>query len=890
MLPFFLFLHLLFSFTSAVNSAAYTPTDYILLDCGASSSSSLVSEDGRKWTTDERSKFATSNSENASSNFRATRQDDSVTEVPYMTARVFHDKFTYSFPVSAGLKFLRFYFYPVQDSGFDGATSFFSVTANNHLLLKNFSAYLALSAEDGQPASLIKEFMVPCFGTEKLNVTFSPSPNSLAFVNGIEVVSMPKELYVKHQEDSVSFVNSKIPFDIPDATAFETVYRLNVGGRTVENVNDTGMFRTWRDDWTYIIGAALGTVPSRSNVKISYTNHTPAYTAPAIVYTTSRTMGREPHINENYNLTWNFQIDGGFVYLLRLHFCETQLEVTKEGQRIFGIFINNQTAEHDADVIHWSGGNSIPVYKDYVLFTPSEGHSKQTLWLALQPTKDPFVKFHDAILNGLEIFRLNNSDGSLAVPNPEPSLSVSPPLPSVPKKKKGCSLVMIITIAVFSGVFALSLIICVFIYKHKVRRVKDLAVSEPKSSWAQLPCPSNSTCATSVSLLPSDLCRRFSIVEIKEATLNFDEQFIIGSGGFGHVYKGCIDGGSTTVAIKRLDSSSRQGIREFQTELELLSKLRHVNLVSLIGFCDDLGEMILVYEYMARGTLRDHLYKTKNPPLPWKRRLEICIGAARGLQYLHAGVKQPIIHRDIKSTNILLDENWVAKVSDFGLSRLGPTDMFQSHVSTVVKGSVGYVDPEYYRKQQLTEKSDVYSFGVVLFEVLCARPAMIPGLPKDQISLARWAKICLKRGSLESIVDPNLMGDISPLCLKKFGELAESCIKDEGIERPLMNEVVWGLEFALQVQESGNMNIVYMEGGDEVMKSCSSQTSPLKPGRGGGGTTTDDDNEELFSVSGGKASESGSTISSVGRSITRGDLDRIKSESVFSEITNAKGR
>ncbi|KAG4175022.1 hypothetical protein ERO13_A11G158900v2 [Gossypium hirsutum] len=822
MLPFFLLLHLLFSFTSAVNSAAYTPTDYILLDCGAPSSSNLVSEDGRKWVTDERSKFATSNSENASPKSTAT------------------------------------------------------------------SAYLALSAENGRPASLIKEFMVPCFETEKLIVTFSPSPNSFAFVNGIEVVSMPKDMYVKHQEDSVSFVNSKIPFEIPDATAFETVYRLNVGGATVANVNDTGMFRTWRDDSPYIFGAALGTVPSRFNVTIKYTNDTPAYTAPATIYTTSRTMGPEPKINMNINLTWNFYVDGGFNYLLRLHFCETQLEVTKAGQRVFDIFINNQTAEHDADVINWSGGNNIPVYKDYVLLTPSDGHSKQTLWLALHPTKP--ARYQDTILNGLEIFRLNKSDGSLAVPNPESSSSPSPPSPSVRKNKKGCSLVMIITIAVFSGVFALSLIICVFIYKHKVRRVKDLAVSEPKSSWAQLPCPSNSTCTTSVSLLPSDLCRRFSIVEIKEATLNFDEQFIIGSGGFGHVYKGCIDGGSTTVAIKRLDSSSRQGIREFQTELELLSKLRHVNLVSLIGFCDDLGEMILVYEYMARGTLRDHLYKTKNPPLPWKRRLEICIGAARGLQYLHAGVKQAIIHRDIKSTNILLDENWVAKVSDFGLSRLGPTDMFQSHVSTVVKGSVGYVDPEYYRKQQLTEKSDVYSFGVVLFEVLCARPAMIPGLPKDQISLARWAKICLKRGSLESIVDPNLMGDISPLCLKKFGELAESCIKDEGIERPLMNEVVWGLEFALQMQESGNMNIVNMEGGDEVMKSCSSQTSPLKPGRVGGGTTTDDDNEELFSVSGGKVSESGSTISSVGRSVTRGDLDRTKSESVFSEIMNAKGR
>uniref|UniRef100_A0A6N2N264 Protein kinase domain-containing protein n=1 Tax=Salix viminalis TaxID=40686 RepID=A0A6N2N264_SALVM len=241
--------------------------------------------------------------------------------------------------------------------------------------------------------------------------------------------------------------------------------------------------------------------------------------------------------------------------------------------------------------------------------------------------------------------------------------------------------------------------------------------------------------ATISSSLPSDLCRRFTLVEVKEATRNFDDQNIIGSGGFGTVYKGYIENGSIAVAIKRLDSSSNQGAREFHAEIKILSNLRHRHLVSLTGYCDDHGEMILVYDYI-----------------------------------------------------------------------LGPTSSSQTHVSTVVKGSFGYMDPEYYRRQHLTEKSDVYSFGVVLFEVLCARPPVIPSSPNEKASLAEWARKFYQRGTVDQIVDPHLKGEAAPVSINKFAEIANCCLHGQGIERPKMGDVVWGLEFGLQLQQTSEKN------------------------------------------------------------------------------------
>ncbi|KAF8012407.1 hypothetical protein BT93_I0534 [Corymbia citriodora subsp. variegata] len=203
--------------------------------------------------------------------------------------------------------------------------------------------------------------------------------------------------------------------------------------------------------------------------------------------------------------------------------------------------------------------------------------------------------------------------------------------------------------------------------------------------------------------------------------------------------------------------------------------------------------MILVYELMEKGTLTDHLYNSDFPYLTWKQRLEICIGEAQGLHYLHKGVAGGIIQRDIKSTNILLDENYIAKVADFGLSKSGPLDQSQTHVSTGVKGTFGYLDPEYFKTLQPMEKSDVYSFGVVLLEVLCARPAIDPSLLREQANLADWGITCIQKGTLVQTADPVLAGQINPNSLRKYAEVAEKCLQEADRERPSMGDVVWDL-------------------------------------------------------------------------------------------------
>ncbi|XP_057435420.1 receptor-like protein kinase FERONIA [Lotus japonicus] len=874
-----------------VLAADFKPTDKILLNCGGPPDSSDT--DGRDWTTDKGSKFGALGGNSTTSS--AATQDPAVPQVPFMTARVFFAPYTYSFPVASGRKFLRLYFYSASYSGLNASDALFGVEAQSYTLLRNFSVSqntLALNY-----AYIVKEYSINVEGGT-LNVTFRPSTNAsnaYAFVNGIEVVSMP-DIY-SSTDGTTMIVGTDSAVTIDNSTVLENLYRLNVGGNDISPSHDTGMFRSWSDDMPYIYGAGLGvTEPADPEVKLEYPPDTPTYIAPADVYTTARSMGPDASINKNYNLTWIFSIDSGFSYLVRLHFCEGSTNITLINQRVFDIFLKNETAQAEADVIAWanlydlSHSNGVPVHRDFVVFVPN-GEPRQDLWLALHPDTSSKPQYYNAILNGVEIFKINDTTGNLAGTNPIPpplQEKIDPSLARASSHGKSSSHAGIIAGCAVGGVVLLLVIgLFAFAASRRRRHGKDSSASEGPSGWLPLSLYGNSHSAASAktnttgsyaSSLPSNLCRHFSFAEIKSATKNFDEALLLGVGGFGKVYYGEVDGG-TKVAIKRGNPLSEQGVHEFQTEIEMLSKLRHRHLVSLIGYCEENTEMILVYDHMAYGTLREHLYKTQKPPLPWKQRLEICIGAARGLHYLHTGAKYTIIHRDVKTTNILLDEKWVAKVSDFGLSKTGPT-LDNTHVSTVVKGSFGYLDPEYFRRQQLTDKSDVYSFGVVLFEILCARPALNPSLAKEQVSLAEWASHCYNKGILDQILDPYLKGKIAPECFKKFAETAMKCVSDQGIERPSMGDVLWNLEFALQLQESAEESgngFGGIHGEDEPLFADSKGKKDPDAMPGYDGNVTD-------------SKSSGMSMSIGGRSLASEDSDGLTPSAVFSQIMNPKGR
>ncbi|KAJ9141266.1 hypothetical protein P3X46_031819 [Hevea brasiliensis] len=360
-----------------------------------------------------------------------------------------------------------------------------------------------------------------------------------------------------------------------------------------------------------------------------------------------------------------------------------------------------------------------------------------------------------------------------------------------------------------SALLLLLVLAGLYAYRQKKRAERATEWNNPFAHW-------DSTKSSGAGFPQLKGARFFSFEELKKYTNNFSEANDIGSGGYGKVYRGVLPNGQL-IAIKRAQQESLQGALEFKTEIELLSRVHHKNVVSLLGFCFERGEQMLIYEFVPNGSLNESLSGKSGIRLDWVRRLKIALGAARGLAYLHELANPPIIHRDIKTTNILLDERLNAKVADFGLSK-PMSDTEKGHITTQVKGTMGYLDPEYYMTQQLTEKSDVYSFGVVMLELLTARKPIERGK-----YIVREVRMAMDRTkdlyNLHELLDPSIGLQTTLKGLDKFVDLAMECVKESGADRPIMGDVVKEIENILQLAglnpnaESASTSASYEEAG-----------------------------------------------------------------------------
>ncbi|KAJ4805124.1 Receptor-like protein kinase FERONIA [Rhynchospora pubera] len=515
-------------------------------------------------------------------------QDPDVPTIPFSKARIFTANYTYKFSLSPGRKCAKY-------------------------------------------AYLIREFSINVTSSI-LNLTFAPStenPNAFAFINGIEIVSSP-DLFSISPAYYGDGTHTKFPYD--PGMAFQTMYRLNVGGRSLAPFEDSSsLYRTWDDDSDYIFGAAVGvTIQNDTNVIIEYPPIVPQYVAPVSVYETARSMGPNPQINLNYNLTW----------ILTVRRCRVLLPPEIP-------FLRDTIPDNPGQPID-GGGIGKPVYMDYVVATVGLGQID--MWVAFHPDLSTGSAYFDAILNGLEVFKMGMTDNTFAGLNPVPvAQNTIDPTRTNGKKhdssKKKIVKIIGLVVGVPCGVLLSSLLVFSLFcatckrLKNKKKQSKEDKVSTHSTVWTPLslyrfssshsddPSKANTTgtgigTGTYNSPLWTNLCRHFSFPEILAATNGFDEALVLGVGRSDKVYRGEIDNGSTMVAVKRANPLSEQGFHKFQTEIEMLSQLRHRHLVSLIGYCEESNEMILVYDYMAHGTLQQHLYESQNSPLTWSQRLK----------------------------------------------------------------------------------------------------------------------------------------------------------------------------------------------------------------------------------------------------------------------------
>ncbi|KAF5463729.1 hypothetical protein F2P56_013871 [Juglans regia] len=752
-------------------SSAYSPPDNYFINCGAHSNTTV---DTRVFVGDRG--FLVGKGETVKNS------NSSASSSPlYQTAIVFKHPSLYRFDINQDGKYIvRLHFF-VFLSHTDMSVARFnvSVSVSGLSLLTNYSfRNVTISSPK------IEEFLLTIPKGEFIIYFVPYEPPSSAFVNAIEVFLGP-ESFIPDKAPYITSLGAKSNYSGLSSNVLHKVHRIDVGGNT-SKLDE--LWRNWDPDDHYLRSPKnetydqyKGETPYYEPERIS------KYIAPAFVYQTARQFTDSISNSSFPKITWSFPVNKNSNNFLRVHFSDVVSATPND--LWFNLYINRNFSMEINPYSITERMGAVPFYIDFVVDSDGLGFVNASIG----PVEGS--RIYNAFLNGLEILEVVKKSGFI------------PPEIELGKKKLSPA---IIGPACSGAFFILVILVALGLKFRKPGHDQILGVPlygrfSSDSRLAQK--------GPNASLAPSlNLSLRLPFSEIQRATKNFNEKLLIGEGGFGKVYKGTLKDDKKVdrkVAVKRSDPRHGQGLEEFQTEIMVLSQIRHRHLVSLIGYCDEHREMILVYEFMENGTLRDHLYHsddnserlTSVSEISWEQRLGICIGAAKGLNYLHTGQAGGIIHRDVKSTNILLDEHYVAKVADFGLSKSGLLD--PDSVTMGVKGSFGYLDPEYLTTLQLTEKSDVYSFGVVLLEVLCARPAIIQSSQLEEVNLAEWGMLWQKKGQLEKIIDPVLVGNIKPSSLRIFGDTAEKCLRAFSIERPTMQDVLYYLNYALRLQETG---------------------------------------------------------------------------------------
>ncbi|OMP01894.1 hypothetical protein COLO4_11495 [Corchorus olitorius] len=711
----------------------------------------------------------------------------SDTHVLYQTARICQNPCPYKLKIRQdGTYVVRFHFFAFSTSvNLADAVFDVSVSAQPDASAPFLSLLSNFTIKSSNESIVVKEFLLT-IKAGKFEIYFIPSQNSsgFAFINAIEVFLAPTG-FIPDKTIHINSTGIKGNYSVLLSTVLQKVHRINVGGSTVTADNDT-LMRNWiLDDQFMLIPGSAETKQFGSYDKLIYgrPNGSTEFIAPREVYGTAKMLNTSTQTNFA-NITWRFKVNEQAKHFVRVHFCDfvNSLEYPGISLCINGNFCQWISPYETVQRL------AAPFYADFVVESAKSGN----LDISVAPYSPGEIVNHIAFLNGLEIMQL--------MENPYSSF-----VPPRPKKK------ILLIIAASLGLAFAFIIIVIVIVRLVCMKEDQSKIPGLSSSLALLGGSVNDKSSARTAALNLCLELKIPFAEIQQATQDFDTAFFIGEGGFGKVYGGVLRG-DQKVAVKRREPGQNQGLEEFQRvydqkkeefhrEIMVLSQTRHRNLVSLIGYCDEKSEMILVYEFMEKGNLKDNLYDSngcsKQNGLSWEQRLDICIGTAKALHHLHTGSAVKIIHRDVKSTNILLDENYKAKVSDFGISKSSQSDLALDN--TCVKGTIGYMDPEYFMSSELTEKSDVYSFGVVLLEVLCARPAVINSTQKEEVNLADWGLHWLKKGQLEKIIDPFLVGKINPNSFRKFGEIAERCLGAKGCNRPTMDEVLYDLEYALSL-------------------------------------------------------------------------------------------